>query len=314
MRRPGPVTDGWRRVSAAAAAAYRRVARPVLFRTGKGDAGDRPSPHPARAVPVSPLAPRAARCSAALRRSHPAPRTVFGVDFPSAVGLAAGMDKDGVALKAWPALGFGFVEVGTVTAHAQPGNPRPRLFRLTESESIVNRMGFNNAGAAALAATLARIGPIGVPLGISLGKSKVTPVEAAVGDYLTSLRAVYRYADYIAVNVSSPNTPGLRNCRTAGRWTNCWRALTDGGRQPGLEPPAAHAGPGAGEDRAGPDRRRHRRAARGVRRPGDRRGDRHQHHHRPGRRHAAARRPWPPRPVGCPAARWPNGRRRWCGS
>ena len=145
-----------------------------------------------------------------LHRAHPAPRTVFGVDFPSAVGLAAGMDKDGVALKAWAALGFGFVEVGTVTAHAQLGNPRPRLFRLTESESIINRMGFNNAGAAQLAANLSRVGKIGVPLGISLGKSKVTPVESAIGDYLTSLRAVYPYADYIAVNVSSPNTPGLR--------------------------------------------------------------------------------------------------------
>jgi dihydroorotate dehydrogenase len=147
---------------------------------------------------------------AATRRTHPAPRTVFGVNFPSAVGLAAGMDKDGVALKAWPALGFGFVEVGTVTAHAQQGNPRPRLFRLKQSESIINRMGFNNAGAAELATKLKALGPIGVPLGISLGKSKVTPVESAVGDYLTSLRAVYQYADYIAVNVSSPNTAGLR--------------------------------------------------------------------------------------------------------
>jgi dihydroorotate dehydrogenase len=132
------------------------------------------------------------------------------VNFPSVVGLAAGMDKDGVALKAWPALGFGFVEVGTVTALAQPGNPRPRLFRLTESQSIINRMGFNNSGATQLATNLARIGDIGVPLGISLGKSKLTPVDNAVGDYLTSLRAVYRFADYIAVNVSSPNTPGLR--------------------------------------------------------------------------------------------------------
>ena len=189
--------------------AYRRIARPVLFRSAKGDAE---TIHHRTLAALS----RVSRSSAALgllraiRREHPAPRRVFGVDFPSAVGLAAGMDKDGVALKAWPALGFGFVEVGTVTAHAQQGNPRPRLYRLTQSESIINRMGFNNAGAAALAVELSRIGPIGVPLGISLGKSKVTPVESAVGDYLTSLRAVYPYADYIAVNVSSPNTPGLR--------------------------------------------------------------------------------------------------------
>ena len=205
--------------------AYRRVARPVLFRAAGGDAE---VVHHRTLGALSRLSRsrRALALLSTLRRSHPAPRTVFGVDFPSAVGLAAGMDKDGVALKAWPALGFGFVEVGTVTAHAQPGNPRPRLFRLTESESIVNRMGFNNSGAAALAATLARVGPIGVPLGISLGKSKITPVEAAVGDYLTSLRAVYPYADYIAVNVSSPNTPGLRQLQDRGPLDELLAALT----------------------------------------------------------------------------------------
>jgi len=189
--------------------AYRHLARPVLFRVGKGDA-EKAHHTTLRALSRVSRSKRAVAALGALHRAHPSPRTVFGVDFPSAVGLAAGMDKDGVALKAWPALGFGFVEVGTVTAHAQTGNPRPRLFRLRESESIINRMGFNNAGAAELASNLARIGNIGVPLGISLGKSKVTPVESAVGDYLTSLRAVYQYADYIAVNVSSPNTPGLR--------------------------------------------------------------------------------------------------------
>ena len=205
--------------------AYRRAVRPVLFRAAKRDAE---TIHHRTLRTLS----RVSRSSAALaavravRKAHPAPRTVFGVDFPSAVGLAAGMDKDGVALKAWPALGFGFVEVGTVTAHAQAGNPKPRLFRLTQSESIINRMGFNNAGAAALAANLSRIGPIGVPLGISLGKSKVTPVESAVGDYLTSLRAVYQYADYIAVNVSSPNTPGLRGLQDKGPLDELLGALT----------------------------------------------------------------------------------------
>ncbi len=126
------------------------------------------------------------------------------------------MDKDGRALPAWPALGFGFVEVGTVTAHAQPGNERPRLFRLRESGAIINRMGFNNAGAEALAARLAALGPLPVPLGISLGKSKVTPIEDAVDDYVTSLRALRGYGDYFAVNVSSPNTPGLRSLQDAG--------------------------------------------------------------------------------------------------
>ncbi|HEY4991138.1 MAG TPA: quinone-dependent dihydroorotate dehydrogenase, partial [Nakamurella sp.] len=190
-------------------AAYRRLARPVLFRVGKRDA-ETVHHRTLRALSLVSRSPRALAVLGALERRYPAPRTVFGVEFPSAVGLAAGLDKDGVALKAWPKMGFGFVEVGTVTAHAQRGNPKPRLFRLTESESIINRMGFNNAGAAQLAETLAKVGTIGVPLGISLGKSKVTPAESAVGDYLTSLRAVYQYADYIAVNVSSPNTPGLR--------------------------------------------------------------------------------------------------------
>ena len=205
--------------------AYRRLARPVLFRMGHGD------PETVHHRTLSTLS-RVSRSSLALRvlggirRRHPSPRTVFGVDFPSAVGLAAGMDKDGVALKAWPALGFGHVEVGTVTAHAQPGNPRPRLFRLPESGAIVNRMGFNNAGADALAARLATLGRIGVPLGISLGKSKITSVNEAVGDYLTSLRAVYPYADYIAVNVSSPNTPGLRTLQDRGPLDELLAALT----------------------------------------------------------------------------------------
>jgi dihydroorotate dehydrogenase len=149
---------------------------------------------------------------AGLRRyfGRATPRTVFGVRFPGPVGLAAGMDKDGRALRAWPAFGFGFVEVGTVTWHAQPGNPRPRLHRLPASEAVINRMGFNNGGATALAERLRALGPLAVPLGVSIGKSKVTPVDAAVEDYVSSLRALEPYADYFAVNVSSPNTPGLR--------------------------------------------------------------------------------------------------------
>ncbi|OLF05461.1 dihydroorotate dehydrogenase (quinone) [Actinophytocola xinjiangensis] len=138
------------------------------------------------------------------------PVEVFGVRFPGRVGLAAGVDKNGVALRAWPGLGFGFVEVGTVTAVAQPGNPRPRLYRLPASEAVINRMGFNNEGAAALAERLRRLGRSPVPIGVSIGKSKVTPVEDAVDDYRASLRVLFPYADYFAINVSSPNTPGLR--------------------------------------------------------------------------------------------------------
>jgi len=155
---------------------------------------------------------RAAPVLAAVGPPSPpgAARRVFGVRFPNPVGLAAGMDKDGRALAAWPALGFGFVEVGTVTRYAQPGNDRPRLYRLPASGAIVNRMGFNNAGAEALAARLRALGWLRVPLGVSLGKSKATPLSAAVGDYVGSLRLLRPYADYVAVNVSSPNTPGLR--------------------------------------------------------------------------------------------------------
>jgi dihydroorotate dehydrogenase len=150
---------------------------------------------------------------------------VFGIRFPGPVGLAAGMDKNGIALPAWRALGFGFVEVGTVTAHPQPGNEKPRLFRLVESEAVINRMGFNNLGSAALADRLEAYGPLGYPLGISIGKSKVTPLEDAVEDYVTSLRRLYRYGDYFAVNVSSPNTPGLRSLQDAGQLRDLLTAL-----------------------------------------------------------------------------------------
>lgn len=143
-------------------------------------------------------------------------REVFGLTFPNPVGLAAGFDKNGVAAPALAALGFGFIEVGTVTRLPQPGNPRPRLFRLPEDSALINRMGFNNQGAAALAERLRQMPRMSrepgaaVPLGISLGKSKVTPLDDAVDDYLASLTLLEPYADYFAINVSSPNTPGLR--------------------------------------------------------------------------------------------------------
>ncbi len=188
---------------------YERLARPALFHLGGGDAE---AAHEWTLARLERLAARP-RARAALSRYffRTAPTTVFGVSFPNPVGLAAGVDKDGRALAAWPALGFGFVEVGTVTARPQPGNPRPRLYRLTASEAIINRMGFNNAGAAALADRLAATGRPPVPLGISLGKSKATPLDDAVADYAESYKLLAPYADYVAVNVSSPNTPGLRS-------------------------------------------------------------------------------------------------------
>lgn len=137
------------------------------------------------------------------------PCTVFGVSFPNPVGLAAGFDKNGEALDHWKKLGFGFIEVGTVTRHAQPGNPKPRLFRLKSDLAIINRMGFNNHGADALASRLERSHP-GIPVGVNIGKSKITPIEEAASDYQYSFRRLAHLADYVVVNVSSPNTPGLR--------------------------------------------------------------------------------------------------------
>ncbi len=136
--------------------------------------------------------------------------TVFGVRFPGPMGLAAGFDKDGRGLATWGALGFGYAEVGTVTAAAQPGNPQPRLFRLPDDRALLNRMGFNNEGAGALAMRLARHAAE-VPIGVNIGKTKVTPAERAVEDYARSARLLGNLAAYVVVNVSSPNTPGLRD-------------------------------------------------------------------------------------------------------
>jgi dihydroorotate dehydrogenase len=139
--------------------------------------------------------------------------TVFGVHFPGPLGLAAGFDKDGTGLKAWGAMGFGYAEVGTVTAAAQPGNPRPRLFRLPDDRALLNRMGFNNEGAAALAARLAGHRP-DVPIGVNIGKTKIDAPGDAAADYRASARLVGPHAAYLVVNVSSPNTPGLRDLQT----------------------------------------------------------------------------------------------------
>jgi dihydroorotate dehydrogenase len=141
-------------------------------------------------------------------------KTLFGLDFPNPIGLAAGLDKNGVALPAWAALGFGFIEIGTVTAKAQPGNPKPRIFRLPQQQALINRLGFNNDGADAIAQRLAALRESGrwpaVPVGINIGKSRATPLEQATDDYLYSFRLLRDFADYITLNISSPNTPGLR--------------------------------------------------------------------------------------------------------
>jgi dihydroorotate dehydrogenase len=189
---------------------FEKLIRPALYRLGAND------PEIVHERTLRALS-RINGAAAPLRRLFAVddPLTLLGLRFPNRVGLAAGMDKDGRALHAWPALGFGFVEVGTVTRLAQPGNPKPRLFTLAGSDAVINRLGFNNAGVDALAQRLASTGKPAIPLGVSIGKSKVVPLEDAVADYQASLRTLYPYADYFAVNVSSPNTPGLRRLQDA---------------------------------------------------------------------------------------------------
>ena len=138
------------------------------------------------------------------------PTTVFGLEFANPVGLAAGLDKNGECIDAFAAMGFGFIEIGTVTPRPQAGNDKPRLFRLKDANAIINRMGFNNKGVDYLVERVKESQYRGV-LGINIGKNKTTPEEQALDDYVICLKKVYQYADYVTVNISSPNTPGLRN-------------------------------------------------------------------------------------------------------
>ena len=222
---------------------YARAVRPLLFSAFGGDA-ERVHEATLRAIAAVGHVPPVRAGLAALAARHRTPVTVAGIEFPGLVGLAAGMDKDGVAVRSWGALGFGHVELGTVTAYAQPGNDRPRLFRLPQSRALVNRMGFNNRGAAALAVRLRAAGvarghrAVGIPVGVSIGKTKATPLAEATRDYLTSLRLLAPYADYLAVNVSSPNTPGLRSLQDADTLADLLGALVAEARVlAGLEPP-----------------------------------------------------------------------------
>ncbi len=164
------------------------------------------------------------------------PVEAFGLKFPNTVGLAAGFDKNARAWPAAAALGFGHVEIGTVTALAQDGNPQPRMFRYPEEEAVINRMGFNNEGSEAVAARLGGQAPRGqraIPLGVNLGKSKVTDLEDAVADYLKSFELLAGYADYLVLNVSSPNTPGLRELQHESRLRELLGAVADANRQRG---------------------------------------------------------------------------------
>lgn len=190
--------------------AYRALARPVLFAL---------DPEQAHGLTLSALA-WASRNRwlrewiSGVARIPSLPVSIIGLEFPNPLGVAAGMDKNGVAVPMWPALGFGFSELGGVTWHGQPGNPVPRLFRIPSEEAIINRMGFNNEGARALAMRLVDWRARGAwpahPVGINLGKSKITPLEVAAEDYLASFKELWALADFFVVNVSSPNTPNLR--------------------------------------------------------------------------------------------------------
>src|SRR5881392_280896 len=188
---------------------YERLVRPLLFSL---------EAETAHHFTIASLR-RASQFDLALRALRPftppsKPKTLLGLTFPNPIGLAAGLDKNGVALPAWAALGFGFIEIGTVTAMAQPGNTKPRMFRLPAQEAVINRLGFNNEGADVIAIRLRGLRQSqrwpAVPVGINIGKSRTTPLERAADDYLYSFRLLRDFADYITLNVSSPNTPGLR--------------------------------------------------------------------------------------------------------
>lgn len=201
----------WRRT------AYRAV-RPILF------AADAEAIHH---LTLSALAlagrsaPGRALCAAASGASSgPAPVELMGLRFRNRVGVAAGFDKDGVAIRGWAALGLGYVELGTVTPRPQPGSTRPRLFRLTADEALVNRMGFNNAGASALARRISHARPSlpdGFIVGVNIGRNRDTQDAQAIDDYVVAAREVAPVADYVVVNVSSPNTPGLRDLQQPDR-------------------------------------------------------------------------------------------------
>ena len=198
---------------------YRSLVRPILFRLPPETAHEL-ALHSLSLFPPRLLAQRVDDPALAIER--------FGLTFPNPVGLAAGFDKNGVALQPLAALGFGFIEAGTVTYHAQPGNPRPRLFRLSADQALINRAGFNNDGAAAFAKRVKRPDCV---LGVSIGKSKITPLENATEDYLKSFELVHEVADYIAVNVSSPNTPQLRELQQSDQLTSLLSALQSRNRE-----------------------------------------------------------------------------------
>ncbi|HZZ57089.1 MAG TPA: quinone-dependent dihydroorotate dehydrogenase [Opitutaceae bacterium] len=218
---------------------YEKLVRPVLFRMEAERAHEFSVSCLALLGGLTPLC----RVLERLVGAASDPVHLFGLRFPNRVGLAAGYDKNGRAWPAAAALGFGHVEIGTITARPQPGNPPPRLFRHPPAQAVINRMGFNNDGAARVAARLSRQpgrGKRRIPLGINLGKSKAAHLDQAVQDYLASFSSLADFADYLVLNVSSPNTPGLRALQDEDRLRELLGAIRTANRsratQPGREP------------------------------------------------------------------------------
>ena len=215
---------------------YRNVVRPVLFTR------DSEIIHNETIALLSWMSRRAIFCdlTASFCRSQDLPVSLWGLNFPNPVGLAAGMDKHASAVPIWPSFGFGFSELGGVTRHAQPGNPSPRMFRAVPDDALINRMGFNNPGAEAMAQTLSQWKQAGRwprhPVGINLGKSKSTPLEDAASDYGHSLRVLWPLADFFVVNVSSPNTPNLRQLQDKAALREILLALQGINQELGSQP------------------------------------------------------------------------------
>jgi len=198
------------------------LARPLLFRLDPEKAHNLTLPALRRAADLG--------LTGVFKRPAPDPRTVMGITFPNPVGLAAGLDKDGAYIDGLAALGFGSIEIGTVTPRAQAGNPLPRMFRLPAARGIINRMGFNNGGVDAFVANVqsSRFYQEGQGvLGLNIGKNADTPIERAADDYLTCLRKVYQYASYVTVNISSPNTKNLRQLQGASELDALLKSLKD---------------------------------------------------------------------------------------
>jgi len=212
---------------------YRRLLRPFLFAQDSEVIHDRTL----KALGLASRSRGLTELAALLYGAPDLPVELLGLKFPNPVGLAAGMDKLAQAAPIWPALGFGFSELGGVTRLAQPGNPKPRIFRAIPDEAVVNSMGFNNPGAEAMAATLAHWKTKGLwpshPVGVNLGKSKVTPLAEAAEDYAGSLRALRAQVDFFVVNVSSPNTPNLRQLQDKAALDEILAALQEAQKSPG---------------------------------------------------------------------------------